>query len=300
MFQRSVAVLRPRKELTYNRYLYHCLNTQFVVSQLRKKTNQSSQAGIYLKKLGEVEIPLPPLPQQKRIADILDKADAIRRKRRECVSLVDKLIASEFLADFGDPVSNSKKWPLIPLAKYGCITTGNTPPRSAPDNYGDAIDWIKSDNINTPYHWLTKAAEGLSKKGLSLARTAMKGATLVTCIAGSPDCVGNAAMADRTVAFNQQINAVTPSASTDPFFLYALILLSKPLVQRASTDSMKGMVSKGKLEKVQVIDVSPPAQKKYGTVFGQILASLEHQYATKTTTDDLFDCLAQRAFWGEL
>ena len=107
-------------------------------------------------------------------------------------------------------------------------------------------------------------------------------------------------MTDRTVAFNQQINAITPSATTDPCFLYMLILLSKPLVQRSSTASMKGTVNKGKFEQIEVINVPPNAQKDFGYAFKRILATLDKQHATATESEDLFNSLVQRAFQGDL
>ncbi|POC15472.1 type I restriction endonuclease subunit R, partial [Vibrio vulnificus] len=58
----------------------------------------------------ELEIPLPPLEEQKRIAAILDKADAIRQKRKQAIALADEFLRSVFLEMFGDPVSNPKGW----------------------------------------------------------------------------------------------------------------------------------------------------------------------------------------------
>lgn len=63
------------------------------------------------KKLAELKIPLPPLEEQKRIAAILDKADAIRRKRRQTIDFTDQLLHSIFLDMFGDPVTNPEGWP---------------------------------------------------------------------------------------------------------------------------------------------------------------------------------------------
>ncbi|MFM1680956.1 restriction endonuclease subunit S [Aeromonas salmonicida] len=57
-------------------------------------------------------IPLPPLEEQKRIATILDKADAIRQKRQQAITLADDFLRSVFLNMFGDPVTNPKGWPL--------------------------------------------------------------------------------------------------------------------------------------------------------------------------------------------
>jgi len=245
-------------------------------------------------------IPLPPLSEQKRIAAILDKADDIRRKQQQALDETDGLIAAAFREDFGDPVTNSRSWPTTPLTCYGKVTTGNTPSRDVAGYYGDAIEWIKSDNINTPLHILTRATEQLSEDGKRAARTAPAGSTLVTCIAGSRECIGNTALADREVAFNQQINAITPKEGMDPHFLYVLLLLSKPLVQGASTDSMKGMVSKGKFETVRVIQVPPAEQRRFGQKLIVIFAALKRREGARTQAQDLFDSLVQRAFRGEL
>ena len=58
----------------------------------------------------KIQIPLPPLAEQKRIAGILDAADALRAKRREALAQLDTLIQSTFLDMFGDPVTNPMRW----------------------------------------------------------------------------------------------------------------------------------------------------------------------------------------------
>jgi type I restriction enzyme S subunit len=67
-------------------------------------------------KLVSVPIPVPPLPEQRRIAALLDKADAIRRKRQQAIRLADDLLRSAFLDMFGDPVTNPKGWPVATFA----------------------------------------------------------------------------------------------------------------------------------------------------------------------------------------
>ena len=59
---------------------------------------------------GRLQIPLPPLDEQKRIAGILDAADALRAKRREALAQLDTLLQSTFLDMFGDPVTNPMGW----------------------------------------------------------------------------------------------------------------------------------------------------------------------------------------------
>jgi len=126
-------------------------------------------------KLLGLRIPLPPLAEQKRIAAILDKADAIRRKRQQAIQLADEFLRAVFLDMFGDPVTNPKGWNVRPLKELSTVTTGNTPSRKEPKFYGDHIEWIKSDNINTPSHFLTSATEYLSEEGKAAGRVVPAG-----------------------------------------------------------------------------------------------------------------------------
>jgi type I restriction enzyme S subunit len=63
-----------------------------------------------------MKIPLPPLAEQQRIAAILDQADALRTKRRAALAQLDALAESIFIDMFGDPATNPKGWPVLPLA----------------------------------------------------------------------------------------------------------------------------------------------------------------------------------------
>jgi type I restriction enzyme S subunit len=180
------------------------------------------------------------------------------------------------------------------------VTTGNTPSRMEAKYYGDHIEWIKSDNINTPSHFLTEATEYLSEDGAHVGRSVSKGATLVTCIAGSFECIGNAAYADRDVAFNQQINALTPLESTKSWFLYSLILFSKKHIQSASTNSMKGMVSKGKMEEIPMICPPISVQERYESIFLRYLDMNNKMNSSAQCSVNEFMSLTQRAFSGQL
>ncbi len=288
-------VLRPKKDVDINflcRQLEKYDITRFINGATRKKLNKSSALGI--------PITLPDLAEQKRIATILDKADTIRRKRQQAIKLADDFLRATFLDMFGDPVTNPKGWGITPLKNIGHVTTGNTPSRKIAEFYGNDIEWIKSNNINTPYHFLTKAEESLSQEGKKVGRKVVPYSTLVTCIAGSFDCIGNAALSDREVAFNQQINAITPKKGIDPFFLYCLILNAKRMIQGASTNSMKGMVSKGKFEQILVFNPPTSLQQKFGSFFQTQIENVNNMEISKKYSQDFFNSLTQQAFQGEL
>jgi type I restriction enzyme, S subunit len=98
------------------KFLYHYLKAA--------RLPDSAGYSRHFKFLKEVKIPVLPLEEQRRIAAILDKADAIRRKREEALRLADEFLRSTFLEMFGDPVVNPKGFPECPLEEIAEIQVG--------------------------------------------------------------------------------------------------------------------------------------------------------------------------------
>jgi type I restriction enzyme S subunit len=279
------------------RYLYYFMDSY--LDELRAQSIGGIIKYIKLGMLTKAPIPLPPLAEQRRIAAILDQADALRRARRRAIERLNDLGQAIFYEMFGDPVANPKGWPLKAISQLGEVVTGNTPSRAIGNYYGGTLEWIKSDNLNTDEDYVTVAEECISDKGRSVARIAPANSVLVTCIAGSPSCIGNAAILDREAAFNQQINAIIPQdAST--VFLYAQTIVGKKLIQRASTSSMKGMVSKSRFEAVKFIVPPLELQCEFARSFSLLMQNKQLAKEALQASDDLFSSLQQRAFRGNL
>ena len=95
----------PSKVALSQAYLWHWLDHAApVLSAKGRGRNVSSQ--VSKADIASLQIPLPPLAEQRRIAGILDAADALRAKRREALAQLDTLLQSTFLDMFGDPVTN--------------------------------------------------------------------------------------------------------------------------------------------------------------------------------------------------
>lgn len=104
----AVCFLIPDDTKVNRRYLYHALRSK-VPYWLTQRVG-GGQPNISQGVIKNTKIPLPPLSEQKRIAEILDRAEALRAKRRAALALLDELTQSIFLDMFGDPVSNPKGW----------------------------------------------------------------------------------------------------------------------------------------------------------------------------------------------
>ena len=196
-----------------------------------------------------IEIDIPESSIQKQIILQMRLIDELINDKHQQIMLFDEFVKSRFIELFGDPVINPKKWNVVPLGKRCGIITGNTPSRSEAENYGEYIEWIKSDNINNPFTFITKAQEYLSEAGFEKCRFVEAGSILMTCIAGSINCIGNVAVTDRRVAFNQQINAIVPERD-EVLYLFWLMQLSKPMIHSTINMALKGILSKNQLSEI--------------------------------------------------
>ena len=130
----GVKVLKPSDDCDA-RYLYH---------YLRQANLPDAGYSRHYKFLKELKIPLPPLPEQRRIASILDKADALRAKRREAIAKCDQLLQSVFLDMFGDPVTNPKGWPIENLGDVCNVRDGT---HDSPKYVADGYPLVTSKNL---------------------------------------------------------------------------------------------------------------------------------------------------------
>ena len=123
LLNQRVCKITARADSLDQGYLYHFLPK--ALEKIHAETPAVTVKHLSVKGIRAIEIPLPPLPEQKRIAAILDKADAIRRKRQQAIQLADDFLRAVFLDMFGDPVTNPKGFPigtirdLVATADYG-------------------------------------------------------------------------------------------------------------------------------------------------------------------------------------
>ncbi len=112
-------VIRCNQEKVDTRYLFHYLRQPKIrIEGEKRMTGSGGQRRVPKAFLEDLDIPLPPLPEQRRIAAILDKAEALRAKRREAIAKLDLLLQSVFLEMFGDLISNPKNFLVRNLTDF--------------------------------------------------------------------------------------------------------------------------------------------------------------------------------------
>lgn len=195
---------------------------------------------------------------------------------------------SQFIEMFGDPVANPKDWEVIPLNESCQLLTGNTPSRKESGYYGSFMEWIKSDNISPTSMFLSEAAERLSESGAAVGRVVGPGTILMTCIAGSLNTIGNVAIVDRQVAFNQQINALVPQ-EYETLVLYYLLQLIRPQLHEAANSALKCILNKGTLGSIRTIVPDRNLQKTFASLAEQ--SDKSKFVDLQTTISELYTCM---------
>jgi len=257
----------------------------------------TAQPQITKTNLEKLEIPLPALTEQIAIVAKLDRAQRLIDIDRQMLAKYDELIQSVFLEMFGDPVRNPKGLPKKEIKEIGEVITGNTPPKKNPENYGSEIEWVKTTNIVEDQLYPTKAEEYLSEIGKELGRVIPDNSLIVCCIAGSLSSIGKCSIVNREITINQQINAIVPNPEIiDTTFLYAQFLVGKKLIQDASTKSMKGMVSKSKFQKIELIVPDISSQREFSSFFKIIGDEKQKLRLNENKSEELFSSLVQGVF----
>ena len=282
----GVKVLRSKDGNANYKYLYYALKNAKIPDTGYNR---------HYKWLKEVRIEYPDSNTQTQIVNILDKVSDVISKRKAELYALDNLIKARFVEMFGDPRSNPYGFSKKMLKDTCKVITGNTPSRSVEEYYGDYVEWIKTDNIVSGLLNPTKASEMLSEEGMKVGRAVGKDSILMACIAGSIASIGRVCVTDRTVAFNQQINAVVPE-DYNILFLYVLLQLSKEYLAEEVNMALKGILSKSKLEEKEFMVPPIELQNQFADFVHQVDKSKVAVQKALDETQLLFESLMQKYF----
>lgn len=282
-------------------YFYHLLG-----SDLLKRRFSALAAGAVVKNLNidlvkGVEVPLPPLPEQKRIAAILDKADAIRCKRQQAIQLADDFLRAVFLDMFGNMVTSSgyessEKYKISELVDY-IDYRGKTPEKS-----DSGIPLITAKNVKKGYvddepreyipeenydAWMTR---GLPRKNDVLFTTEAP--------------LGNVALLGgyEKVVIGQRLIALRSKGRVTHEYL--MFLLLNPFIQdlifgRSSGSTVKGIRTK------ELYDIELPVpdlirQEEFSSIYWKSKCLMDRHETACRLEESNFLSLSQRAFAGQV
>ncbi len=298
-YQRTYVITVKLSEVLNVRYLYHWMSKY--VDRLRELSIGGVIKYIKLGMLTDAEFPLPPLDEQKQIAAILDKADALRRKREKAIALTDDLLRSVFLDMFGDPVINPKGWDSVALSSICTKITDGT--HKTPKYVDEGIKFLSAKNIRVDGLNWSDTKFITRQEHLDLTRRCNPAfEDIVLSKSGS---IGTAALVDRDIEFSLFESAALIKYERGKVLpLYLLYYLnhgsSKYFYQRNTKGNSIKHLHLIDLRKLPVRLPPVEMQLSFDSAANVIINSKNHLRSALAHERDLSSALSILAFRGEL
>lgn len=284
------------------RFVSHFFHTPMYWAQIFKSARGVAQPGVNATVLKRLEIPLPPIFEQRRIAEVLDHADALRAKRRATLVHLDSLAQSIFVDFFGDPTANTKRWPKVQLQQVCDNITDGT--HDTPVRVGSGVPFLTSKNIR-PFEFDLSELDFVSPEThqeIIKRCNPRSGDVLYTNIGVN---VGNAVVNRLSFEFSlKNVALIQPDFERlDSSFLESLLNFGpfkESILKVSSIGGAQKFVSLRVLRNVTI--VLPPAglQREFAVCIRTLENLRATQRASLAELDSLFASLQGRAFNGQL
>lgn len=296
----AIAFAKPRTDVVDRRYLFHFLLAQRAKFQLRGRGG--TQMNIGQADLKAWPIPLPELAEQRRISDILDKADALRAKRREAIDCLDALRQSTFHEMFGLPSQNNLGWPIVSIGSLLISAEYGTSEKSEKTG---TIPVLRMGNLTYEGHLKLTDLKYLAEGSEAIEKFLLSRGDVVFNRTNSPDLVGKTALFNEAdpYSFAGYLIRLRCGADLDPQYLTSFMNTPDTKAKlRSMCKSIVGMANINAKEVKAMSIMHPPIelQKDFARrIAGIELLKSKHR-AQLAELDELFYSLQCRAFKGEL
>ena len=255
-------------------------------------------------KLEQLRVPLPPLPEQRRIAAILDKADALRAKRREAIAKLDQLLQSVFLDMFGDAVTNLKGWQIVEVGTLVIDGPQNGLYKPASD-YGTGTPILRIDGFRAGDVIDRLPPTRLRLDQAEIAKYRLRPADLVINRVNSPEHLGKpaliGALSEDVVFESNMMRLSLDQDRVSPRYLL------KCLLQKSVRDQIskrrKDAVNQSSINQTDVgtltIPLPPIAmQKKFAAIVDAVSKQQVRIEAATHAVGSMLGSIQQAAFSG--
>jgi len=243
-------------------------------------------------------IRVPPFAEQRRIAAILDQADALRAKRREALAQLDSLTQSIFIEMFGDPLVNPKVWEVAPFAEVGSLDRGvsKARPRNAPELLGGPYPLIQTGDVANCDGYIRRHTTTYSALGLRQSKLWPAGTLCITIAAN----IAKTGILTFAACFPDSVVGFSAAQSATVEYVRVWLSFLQKALENAAPESAQKNINLAILRSLSIPVPPLTLQQTFATRI-QAVESLKatHRVAL-AELDALFASLQHRAFAGQL
>jgi type I restriction enzyme S subunit len=300
---RGLAAIRNSKDLD-SRYLLYFL--RFYEPELAEVGKGSTFSAISRSDLERIQVPFPPLPEQKRIAAILAKADRLRRLRRTARDLSDTYLQSVFLEMFGDPVSNPRGWEVRPLRSTAIkFQDGPFGSNLKTEHYtSSGVRVIRLQNVGVGQLINDDKAYISESHFAAISKHKCVPGDVIVGTLGDPNLRACILPGSIPVALNKAdcVQIRVDSEQATPEFICWLLNVPHTLFLAIGMihGQTRSRISMGQLARLEVPIPPLPFQQQFAHIVHQFERLRAQQREAQRQAEHLFQTLLHRAFRGEL
>lgn len=233
-------VIRPNPNTLDARFALHLLRTpQVRVAGERRMTGSAGQRRVPEAYIAQLELPLPPIEEQRRTSEILDRAAAIRAKRQESITHLNDLRRSIFADMFGDPVANPRQLPVRTLNELGSLERGVSKhrPRNDPHLLGGAYPLIQTGDVANSGGIIRSFSATYSELGLRQSKLWPSGTLCITIAAN----IAKTGILTFPACFPDSVVGFTADSSTTAYVKTWFLFIQKALEASAPMSAQRNI-----------------------------------------------------------
>ena len=257
-------------------------------------TQWVSQAAFRASDMKRLQIQVPHLEKQRRIVDLLSRAEGIVRLRREAQRKTAELVPALFLDMFGDPASNPKGWPSTDFGTLGQLDRGKSRhrPRDAQELYDGPYPFIQTGDVTNSGGHITRYTQTYSELGLAQSRLWPAGTLCITIAAN----IARTGVLDFNACFPDSVVGFTPSQDVTIEYIQHWLGFLQPTLERNAPQAAQKNIN---LEILRNLPVPVPPielQRQFAAKADAVRGIAAQQAAALTTAQATFDALLHQSF----
>jgi type I restriction enzyme S subunit len=249
--------------------------------------------------LTRVKIPLPTLPEQQRIVDVIHHVEKVKGLRNNFHALLLRTKRQLFVEMFGDPNPRSNsRWPVERIGTFVNVATGGTPSRSQPDSYGNVHAWVKSTDLRD--NAIVATEEQISELGIQRSNAKLHPAqTVMVAMYGQGQTRGRTGKLLIEAACNQACAALLPSDELLPDYLWVWFQLSYESVRSLGRGGQQENLNLDIIRGISLPKPPVPLQLEFSRRLNGLLLMFEKSIAASAQLSELQAALSVEAFTGD-
>jgi len=291
---RGLAALRPRTGLDTKFLLYFLRHFE---PCLASQGQGSTFDAINRDDLEGMEIPLPDLSEQRRIAGRLEQADRLRRTRRYALELTDTFLPAAFLELFGDPRAANTRWEMSELENLGVLDRGRSRnrPRNAPHLYGGPYPFVQTGDVANAESYIRSHTQTYSEEGLKQSKLWPSGTLCITIAAN----IADTAILTYPACFPDSIVGFIPNGRVRIEFVQFWLGFLQEILTRTAPEVAQKNINLEILRDLRCPVPPRPLQQKFAVLVERVERLRAVQRESLRQADHLFASLLHHAFAGE-